>query len=101
MVLTQQCSFSGRHILPGYGKRYVRLDKSVVIFLNRKSAIHYANKWNPRKIRWTITSRRHHGKEVILTAKRRVAHKAIVSTRGYSGADHSKLETLRQKFAMK
>lgn len=99
MVLTSQCSYSGRPILPGYGKRYSRNDRSLVIFLNRKCGVHYLSKWNPRKIRWTLAFRRAHGKEVVVKARENVTRKAIVSNRGFVGADQSKLDSLRQKYS--
>ncbi|EFO62851.1 Ribosomal protein L24A [Giardia lamblia P15] len=99
MVTTDQCSYSGRKILPGYGKRLSRHDKVLLIFLNRKASVHYLNKWNPRKIRWTLASRRARGKEVIVKARERVARKAVVSKRNFRDIDDSKLEALKSKYS--
>lgn len=99
MVTTNQCSYSGRRILPGYGKRLSRHDKVLLIFLNRKASVHYLNKWNPRKVRWTLASRRAHGKEVVIKVQENVVHKTIVSNRGFLAADNSKLAALRSKYS--
>ncbi|ESU36554.1 Ribosomal protein L24A [Giardia duodenalis] len=99
MVTTNQCSYSGRKILPGYGKRMSRHDKVLLIFLNRKASVHYLNKWNPRKIRWTLASRRARGKEVIVKARERVTRKAVVSKRNFLSIDDSKLEALKSKYS--
>lgn len=76
-----------------------RHDKVLLIFLNRKASVHYLNKWNPRKIRWTLASRRARGKEVIVKARERVTRKAVVSKRNFLSIDDSKLEALKSKYS--
>lgn len=97
MVLTTQCGYSGRQILPGYGKRLAKIDKSLTIFLNKKCSVFFLSKWNPRKIRWTLASRRMRGKEVIVHSKKRVTRRTAASARGFSGIDQTKLDAIREK----
>lgn len=85
----------GQEDPPGYGKRMSRHDKVLLIFLNRKASVHYLNKWNPRKIRWTLASRRARGKEVIVKARERVTRKAVVSKRNFLSIDDSSWRLLR------
>ncbi|KAH0575553.1 Ribosomal protein L24 [Spironucleus salmonicida] len=101
MVLTTTCNYSGRQILPGYGKRFAKLDKSLVIFINRKSAVHFISKWNPRRIRWTSVYRRLHGKEINVSTKKTIQVKAVAVSRGYVGIESSKLDELRKKYLSK
>lgn len=52
------CSFSGFKIHPGHGKRYVRVDDKVLIFINGKSAASMLMKRNPRTTAWTAVYRK-------------------------------------------
>eukprot|EP00703_Trepomonas_sp_PC1_P004712 JAP91894.1 Ribosomal protein L24 [Trepomonas sp. PC1] len=99
MVLTTTCNYSGRQILPGYGKRFAKNDKSIHIFLSGKCAAHYTHKWNPRKVAWTIVNRRSRGKDLVIQSKSKASKKAVVSTRTYAGINSAKLDELRKKFA--
>ena len=99
MVLTTTCNYSGRQILPGYGKRFAKNDKSIHIFLNGKCARHFQHKWSPRKVAWTVINRRARGKDVVITTKRSHTKKAVAATRNYAGMTTAKLEELRKKYA--
>ena len=99
MVLKQTCTYSGRQILPGYGKRYAKNDKSLHVFLSSKCANHYKHKWSARRIAWTLINRRSRGKDVIVYTKQTTTTKAVVSTRNYGSLNQTKLEELRKKFA--
>uniref|UniRef100_A0AC34G3S6 TRASH domain-containing protein n=1 Tax=Panagrolaimus sp. ES5 TaxID=591445 RepID=A0AC34G3S6_9BILA len=61
----ETCVYSGYKIYPGHGKRIVRADGKVQIFLNnrcRSAALKL--KRNPRDIPWTVLYRRKHKKGV-------------------------------------
>ncbi|EJW81248.1 ribosomal protein L35 [Wuchereria bancrofti] len=60
----ETCVYSGYKIYPGHGKRMVRADGKVQIFLNKKCLRSYKLKRNPRDIPWTVLYRRKHKKGV-------------------------------------
>uniref|UniRef100_A0A1I7VD31 Large ribosomal subunit protein eL24 n=1 Tax=Loa loa TaxID=7209 RepID=A0A1I7VD31_LOALO len=60
----ETCAYSGYKIYPGHGKRMVRADGKVQIFLNKKCQRSYRLKRNPRDIPWTVLYRRKHKKGV-------------------------------------
>ncbi|VDK42456.1 unnamed protein product [Anisakis simplex] len=61
---TETCLYSGYKIHPGHGKRMVRADGKVHIFLSKKCQRSYRLKRNPRDIPWTVLYRRKHKKGV-------------------------------------
>ncbi|KAK0426106.1 hypothetical protein QR680_009537 [Steinernema hermaphroditum] len=81
----ETCVYSGYKIHPGHGKRLVRSDGKVQIYLNKKcQRSSWVLKRNPREIRWTVLYRRKHKKGVHAddhTAKRRVKRVAQVASR--------------------
>lgn len=98
MVHTTTCTYSGRQILPGYGKRFAKNDKSLHVFLNAKCALQFHHKWNARKVSWTLIARRNNGKEQVIASKHKESKKAVVTSRGYGNVSAEKLEELRKKF---
>ncbi|CAJ0914049.1 unnamed protein product, partial [Mesorhabditis belari] len=81
----ETCCYSGYKIYPGHGKRAVKVDGKVQIFLNAKSAKGTALKRNPREITWTVLYRRKnrkgvHGEESHLKKKTRKVAQTL--TRG-------------------
>ncbi|XP_013385697.1 60S ribosomal protein L24-like [Lingula anatina] len=80
------CAFSGYKIYPGHGRRVVKADGKVTIFLNAKCERSHLMKRNPRKINWTVLYRRKHKKgqteEVSKKRTRRTAkfQRAIAGT---------------------
>ncbi|CAJ0575983.1 unnamed protein product, partial [Mesorhabditis spiculigera] len=54
----ETCCYSGYKIYPGHGKRSVKVDGKVQIFLNGKSQRGTALKRNPREVTWTVLYRR-------------------------------------------
>jgi large subunit ribosomal protein L24e len=61
----ETCVYSGYKIHPGHGKRIVRADGKVQIFLNNRCRSGYLKlKRNPRDIPWTVLYRRKHKKGV-------------------------------------
>jgi len=65
--------FSGYKIQPGHGKRIIRSDGKVLIFLNSKCERSHRLKKNPRKVCWTVLYRRKHkkGSQAEETTKRK------------------------------
>uniref|UniRef100_A0A915BB16 Large ribosomal subunit protein eL24 n=1 Tax=Parascaris univalens TaxID=6257 RepID=A0A915BB16_PARUN len=61
---TETCIYSGYKIHPGHGKRLVRSDGKVQIFLSKKCQRSHKLKRNPRDIPWTVLYRRKHKKGV-------------------------------------
>ncbi|KFD55593.1 hypothetical protein M514_03645 [Trichuris suis] len=61
---TETCVFSGHKIYPGHGKRSVRADGKVNIFINKKCERSLKMRRNPRDTAWTILYRRKHKKGV-------------------------------------
>lgn len=58
------CAFSGYKIYPGHGKRLVKTDGKVFIFLNSKCEASHLLRRNPRKTTWTVLYRRKHKKGI-------------------------------------
>lgn len=56
------CNYSGYKIYPGHGKRIVKADGKVHIYLNSKCEHAAEMRRNPRKITWTVYYRRKHKK---------------------------------------
>jgi len=59
---TDTCIYSGLKIYPGHGKRMIRTDGKVLIFLNPKCERSFKLKKNPRNVNWTVLYRRKHKK---------------------------------------
>ncbi len=57
-----KCSFCGQEIEKGTGKVFVKNDGKIYYFCSSKCEKSFRMKRNPRKIRWTETSRRIRGK---------------------------------------
>uniref|UniRef100_A0A0N5A7X9 Large ribosomal subunit protein eL24 n=1 Tax=Syphacia muris TaxID=451379 RepID=A0A0N5A7X9_9BILA len=82
---TETCCYSGYKIHPGHGKRLVRADGKIQIFLSKKCQRSYALKRNPRDIPWTVLYRRKHKKGVHgeeNTQKKRTKRVVQVASRG-------------------
>uniref|UniRef100_A0A915DES3 Large ribosomal subunit protein eL24 n=1 Tax=Ditylenchus dipsaci TaxID=166011 RepID=A0A915DES3_9BILA len=60
----ETCVYSGYKIHPGHGKRLVRSDGKIQIFLSKKCARSSKLKRNPRDIPWTVLYRRKHKKGI-------------------------------------
>ncbi|KAJ1358474.1 hypothetical protein KIN20_016904 [Parelaphostrongylus tenuis] len=58
----ETCVYSGYKIYPGHGKRVVRPDGKVQIFLSAKTFRSTKLKRSPRDIRWTVLYRIKHKK---------------------------------------
>uniref|UniRef100_A0A915HND6 Large ribosomal subunit protein eL24 n=1 Tax=Romanomermis culicivorax TaxID=13658 RepID=A0A915HND6_ROMCU len=62
--LLETCFYSGLKIYPGHGKRMVRTDGRLHIFLNTKCERSFKMKRNPRNVNWTVLYRRKHKKKI-------------------------------------
>ena len=81
----ETCLYSGYKIHPGHGKRAVRVDGKVNIFLSAKCVRSHKLKRNPRDIPWTVLYRRKHKKGIHgedNTQKKRTVRKVQGATRG-------------------
>ena len=56
------CNYSGYKIYPGHGKRVVKIDGKVHIYLNSKCQRSADMRRNPRRVTWTVLYRRQHKK---------------------------------------
>ena len=56
------CNYSGYKIYPGHGKRVVKVDGKVHIYLNSKCQRSADMRRNPRRVTWTLYYRRKHKK---------------------------------------
>ncbi|CAK5078244.1 unnamed protein product [Meloidogyne enterolobii] len=60
----ETCAYSGYKIHPGHGKRVIRSDGKVQIFLSAKCQKGSGLKRNPRDVPWTVLYRRKHKKGI-------------------------------------
>ncbi|KAE9552416.1 hypothetical protein FO519_004357 [Halicephalobus sp. NKZ332] len=81
----ETCVYSGYKIHPGHGKRIVRTDGKVQIFLNKRCVLAAIRlKRNPRDIPWTVLYRRKYKKGIHAdanTQKKRVKRTVQVASR--------------------
>uniref|UniRef100_A0A0K0F7L8 Large ribosomal subunit protein eL24 n=2 Tax=Strongyloides TaxID=6247 RepID=A0A0K0F7L8_STRVS len=98
----ETCVFSGLKIYPGHGKRAVRADGKVNIFLNKKSVRFSGQKRNPRDVRWTVLYRRKHKKGTHAeegTQKKRVKRTVQVASRAIGSTSLDAILALRNQTA--
>lgn len=80
----ETCAYSGYKIHPGHGKRVVRADGKIQIFLSKKCQRAVRLKRNPRDIPWTVLYRRKHKKGIHAednTQKKRVKRTVQIASR--------------------
>ena len=75
VVKTEVCSYSGFRIYPGHGIKFVRGDSKPFLFINRKSKSYFHQKFNPRKIAWTLLYRRMHKKGTLEDTQKKAKRK--------------------------
>ncbi|CAK9295500.1 unnamed protein product, partial [Gordionus sp. m RMFG-2023] len=91
------CSFSGYKIYPGHGKRLVKVDGKVNIFINKKCSILHLNKSNPRKICWTVLYRRKHKKGIQEETTKKRVRKVAKFQRAIVGASLTEIMAKRNQ----
>merc|ERR1712166_989358 len=95
VVKTEVCAYSGFRIYPGHGIKYVRGDSKSFLFISRKSKSYFHQKFNPRKIAWTLLYRRMHKKGTLEDTQKKAKRKVNKSaTKAVVGAS---LELIKQK----
>ena len=95
VVKTEVCSYSGFRIYPGHGIKYVRGDSKPFLFISRKSKSYFHQKFNPRKIAWTLLYRRMHKKGTMEDTQKKAKRKVTkTATKAVVGAS---LELIKQK----
>uniref|UniRef100_A0A183CL56 Large ribosomal subunit protein eL24 n=1 Tax=Globodera pallida TaxID=36090 RepID=A0A183CL56_GLOPA len=80
----ETCVYSGYKIHPGHGKRVVRADGKIQIYLSKKCQRGAALKRNPRDVPWTVLYRRKHKKGVHAeegTQRKRVKRTVQIASR--------------------
>ncbi|CAD5212258.1 unnamed protein product [Bursaphelenchus xylophilus] len=80
----ETCFYSGYKIHPGHGKRLVRSDGKINIYISKKAERSTGMKRNPRDIPWTVLYRRKHKKGLHAddnTTKKRVKRTVQVANR--------------------
>lgn len=85
-------------IFPGRGRRLIRQDSRIFIFIGRKENRYFAMKRNPRKLPWTQWYRKMHKKgtaaeEATKRRARKATHAAF--TRGVVGATAEMIQAKR------
>ena len=95
VVKTEVCSYSGFRIYPGHGIKYVRGDSKSFLFINRKSKSYFHQKFNPRKIAWTLLYRRMHKKGTLEDTQKKTKRK--VSKGAPKAVVGASLELIKQK----
>merc|ERR1711924_200737 len=95
VVRTEVCTFSGLKIYPGHGILYARSDSKSFKFINRKVKSCFHQKFNPRKLAWTMLYRRMHKKGTLEDNSKKKARKVTKSaTKAVVGAS---LELIKAK----
>lgn len=61
----EKCFFCSRSVYPGHGTVFARNDGSIFRFCGSKCSRSFKNKRNPRRVRWTQSYRRVHGKDLV------------------------------------
>jgi large subunit ribosomal protein L24e len=98
VVKTEVCAFSGHKVFPGHGRRYIRMDSRIFLFIARKENRYFGMKRNPRKLPWTQWYRKMHKKgtsaeEVSKRKTRKTASSAV--SRGIVGLSSEQIQAKR------
>eukprot|EP01083_Nonionella_stella_P099277 279128_1 len=87
VIKTESCFYSELKIYPGHGKRFVRKDGKLLIFLNNKCASMYKQGTKPSKLTWTLAWRRLNKKiktTAVAKRRRKVGKKTVKGVEGIS-----------------
>ena len=95
VVKTEVCTFSGLKIYPGHGILYARSDSKSFKFIRRKVKSCFHQRFNPRKLAWTMLYRRMHKKGTLEDNTKKKARKVTkAATKAVVGAS---LELIKSK----
>ena len=95
VVKTEVCTFSGLKIYPGHGILYARSDSKSFKFISRKVKSCFHQRFNPRKLAWTMLYRRMHKKGTVEDNSKKKARKVTkAATKAVVGAS---LELIKSK----
>ena len=95
VVKTEVCTFSGLKIYPGHGILYARSDSKSFKFISRKVKSCFHQRFNPRKLAWTMLYRRMHKKGTLEDNTKKKARKVTkAATKAVVGAS---LELIKAK----
>uniref|UniRef100_A0A0A9WT15 Large ribosomal subunit protein eL24 n=1 Tax=Lygus hesperus TaxID=30085 RepID=A0A0A9WT15_LYGHE len=96
VVKTDTCYFSEYRIYPGHGRRVVRRDGKLLVFLNSRMRAHNNNRKKAMLLRWTQAWRRANKKlHVNKIVQKRVAKKSTRVFRAFSGISLEELQSRR------
>ncbi|CAO1630828.1 unnamed protein product [Sympodiomycopsis kandeliae] len=93
----EQCSFSGAKIYPGKGRLYVRSDNRAFRFVSSKSESLFLQRKNPRKIAWTLLSRRMHKKGITEETAKKRSRRTVKHQRAVVGASLDAIASRRNQ----
>ena len=95
VVKTEVCTFNGLKIYPGHGILYARSDSKSFKFISRKVKSCFHQRFNPRKLAWTMLYRRMHKKGTLEDNTKKKARKVTkAATKAVVGAS---LELIKSK----
>merc|ERR1712106_1034656 len=97
VVKTEVCSYSGFRIYPGHGIKYVRGDSKSFLFINRKSKSYFHQKFNPRKIAWTLLYRRMHKKGTLEDTQKKIKQKRNQKPEVRAAAREAALREIKER----
>jgi len=98
VVKTDTCFFTELKVFPGHGRRFVRKDGKLLVFISRKSRSLYHQKKKAQVLRWTQSWRRKNKKGKTETAAKKKGKKTARVFRSIQGLS---IEDLNSKRDMK
>ena len=98
VVKTEVCTFSGLKIYPGHGILYARSDSKSFKFISRKVKSCFHQRFNPRKLAWTMLYRRMHKKGTLEDNTKKKARKVTkAATKAVVGASRELSKSKRNQ----
>ena len=98
VIKTETCFFTELKVFPGHGRRLVRKDGKLLVFIDRKSRSLYTQKKKAQVLRWTQAWRRKNKKSKTETAAKRKGKK---TARVFKSIQGISMEDLQSKRDMK
>merc|ERR1711972_53076 len=91
------CNYSGYKIYPGHGKRVVKIDGKVHIYLNSKCQRSADMRRNPRRVTWTVLYRRKHKKGAAEQEIKKRTRRTVKFQRAITGATWNEILAKRNQ----